>query len=176
MSEKYQQKYRSDSTRLKHWDYGAIGAYFVTICTKDRETYFGEIIDGEMRCSEIGKIVEIQWLKNPSVRPDMNLQLGEYVVMPDHFHGILMIGENEFNRDKRHATAYPGNKFGPQSKNLASIIRGFKSAVTTNARLIHAGFEWQSNYYEHIIRDAQSFEKISHYIATNIKNWKGNNF
>ncbi len=83
--EKFQNKYRIESTRLKWWDYSWNAAYFVTICTRDRECYFGEIFNGEMTLSEIGKIVNAEWLKTFEMRPDMNLYRGEFVVMPNHF-------------------------------------------------------------------------------------------
>jgi len=68
------------------------------------------------------------------------------------------------------------NNFGPQSKNLASIIRGFKSSVTTNARKIHAGFDWQPRFHEHIIRNDESYQRISEYIQNNPVNWHADKF
>ena len=169
-----------------------------------------------MRLSDIGKIVETEWERTFELRPDMNLYMGEYVVMPDHFHAIIGIGENGFNmkmdvemdtginmrgRDAMHrvsttpprVTIIPGdamhrvstsdivpptsdiippkNQFGPQSKNLASIVRGFKSAVTKNARLIHPDFAWQSRFYDRIIRDYAAYQNISYYIKQNPANW-----
>ena len=164
MSDKFQNKYRIPSTRATWWNYGDSAAYFITICTKNRVHYFGEIVEEtqcaidksqsptvEMQCiaslraTEIGKMVETEWLKTPSIRPDMNLELDDYVVMPNHFHAIIWIGDNKFNSDELEVPTIsleptneiknPGtHKFGPQYKNLASIIRGFKSAVTTYAR------------------------------------------
>jgi len=93
----FKNKYRIESFRLKNWDYRNAGAYFITICTKNRAHYFGEIADREMQLSEIGKIVENEWIKTPEIRPDMNLKQGEFVVMPNHFHAILIIGQNEYN-------------------------------------------------------------------------------
>src|SRR5690554_2686213 len=138
--DKYKNKYRIASTRAQWWDYSANAAYFVTICTKNRKHFFGEIKNGKMILSEIGKIAHSEWLKTFEMRPDMNLIRGEFVVMPNHFHAIIGIGKNQYNsqcdtHDRRRnamhcvstATAdFPKNQFGPQSKNLASIIRGFK--------------------------------------------------
>jgi putative transposase len=132
-----------------------------------------------MILSEIGKIVEQEWLKTPDMRPDMNLQLGEFAIMPNHFHAIILIGDNKYNsarRDAMHCVSTTKNHFGPQSKNLASIIRGFKSAVTTNARKIHADFEWQSRFYDHIIRDDDEYIRIAQYITTNVANWSTDKF
>ena len=90
-------EYRISSARLQTWDYGNIGSYFITICTKNMKHFFGEIADDEMHLYEIGKIAEQEWIKTIELRPDMNLELGEFVVMPNHFHGIIIIGENQFN-------------------------------------------------------------------------------
>lgn len=116
MSEKFQNKYRIPSARLQNWDYGWNAKYFVTICTKNREHFFGEIRDGEMQLSEIGKLVKLEWLKTLKIRPDMHLELGPFVVMPNHVHTIITIGENNYNiansgRDSMHrvSTIEPDN-------------------------------------------------------------------
>lgn len=185
MSNLFRNKYRIPSARLHNWDYGSNAMYFVTICTKNREYYFGNVVNGEMKLGEIGGIVETEWLKTFEIRPDMNLQMGEYMVMPNHFHAIISIGENEFNmervtqrRDAMHRVSTDNNQnnFGPQSKNLASIIRGFKSAVTINARQIRADFAWQPRYYDHIIRNDESFWRISNYIKNNPLKWTDDKF
>lgn len=89
--DKYQNKYRIASARATFWNYGWPAAYFVTICTKDRKHLFGEVVDGQMVLSETGKIVKAEWLKTFDMRPDMNLQMSEYVVMPNHFHEVVII-------------------------------------------------------------------------------------
>ena len=99
MTDKYQNKYRIASARLKNWNYASSASYFITICTANREHYFGEIIEQKMNLSVLGNIVEQEWIKTIALRPDMNLSLGEFVVMPNHFHGIIFIGENEYNRN-----------------------------------------------------------------------------
>jgi REP element-mobilizing transposase RayT len=200
MNDKFKNKYRIETTRLKGWDYGKNSYYFVTICTKDRIPYFGNVINGMVQLSEIGKIAFDELQKTSEIRKDMNVTLGEFVIMPNHIHCIIIIGENEYNTNRRDAMrcvstniairgdecrdamrcdnncrdAMHGvstNKFGPQSKNLPSIIRGFKSAVTKRAKIINPDFSWQPNYYEHIIRDEKSFEKISEYIINNPLKW-----
>ncbi len=170
---KYKNRYRIETTRLQNWDYGANAAYFVTICTKNREHFFGEINNGKMQLSEIGKIVENEWLKTFEMRQDMNLQMYEYVIMPNHFHSIIAIGDNPYNTQRDTKSK---NQFGPQSKNLASIIRGFKIGVTKNARKINPVFQWQSRFYDHIIRNEKSFQRISEYIKNNPLNWKEDKF
>jgi putative transposase len=199
---KYRNKYRIPSARLPHWDYGQPALYFVTICTHKRIPYFGEIDksfpvvetpcmaslqrgSSKIRLSEIGQIVEYEWMKTCQLRRDMNLYMGEFVIMPDHFHAIIGIGDNSYNsfvdpircRDAMHGVSTTGvqnipagasiNQFGPQSKNLASIIRGFKSAVTIGARKIQADFEWQPRFHDHIIRNDNEHRNISRYILQN---------
>ncbi|WP_233896916.1 transposase [Tenacibaculum piscium] len=180
-------KYRIESNRLKGWDYGSNAIYFVTICCKNKECFFGDIINGKIILSEIGKIVETQWIKTFEMRPDMNLQTGEYIVMPNHFHAIITIGENSYNTTRRDAMhcvstttkkciANPSNKFGSQSKNLASIIRGFKTGVTVNALKTTVNFSWQPNYHDHIIRNNKAYHNISDYIINNPSKWNEDTF
>lgn len=197
MPEKFKNKYRIPSARLQSWDYGSNAAYFITICTGKREHFFGNIkldkggIQRIHTLSPIGKIVEDEWLKTPQIRPDMNLQLGEFIVMPNHFHGIIFIGKNEYNSksqlklgnypgstDAMHrvSTDAPRNKFAPQSKNLGSIMRGFKSSVTMKARQIDSGFSWQSRFHDRIIRDELAMKRISEYIINNPQKWKEDSF
>lgn len=217
MAQKFNNKYRIPSARLQSWDYSSSGLYFVTICTKNREPYFGEIVEGAMHLSEIGDIVHTEWFKTFEMRPDMNLEMDEYVIMPNHFHAIIYIGDSRFNtpkkrddadlmegmdamdelntvhvndtmngRDAMHCVSTDNtdhtnannskNKFGPQSKNLASIIRGFKIGVTTNARKINPDFAWQSRYHDHIIRNNKSLLNIQNYIINNPKKWKDDQF
>lgn len=174
MSSKFQNKYRIDSARLKGWDYSTNAAYFVTICTRNREHFFGKINNGIMSLSSLGEIVDQEWLKSVALRPDMNLSLGEYVIMPNHFHSIIFIGENEFNTHTN--TNNTGNAFGPQSKNLASIMRGFKSAVTTFARKNDLPFDWQPRFHDHIIRNEIEYNRISNYIINNPSKWNEDKF
>ena len=193
--DRFKNKYRIQSARAQWWDYGWNGSYFITICTHEKEHYFGEIVDGGMVLSDIGKIAQTEWLKTFEIRPDMNLWMGEYVIMPNHFHAIIGIGINPFNtkhksqneinclterRDAMHCVStsnlQPKNRFGPQSKNLASIVRGFKIGVSTNCRKTKSPFAWQPRYHDHIIRNEEEFQRISDYIKTNPKNWEKDKF
>ena len=99
MSLLFNNKYRISSARLQTWNYGNAGMYFITVCTANREFYFGDIdIDqSQMKLSPIGKIAESEWARTIELRPDMNLELGEFVVMPNHFHGIIIIHGNQYN-------------------------------------------------------------------------------
>ena len=206
MTDKFQNKYRIPSARASWWNYGDNGGYFIAICTKNRQHYFGEIVISDdagvetqciasLRATPIGQIVETEWLKTISIRPDMNLKMDAFTVMPNHFHAIIWIGDNQYNRDSDDANTdadavvetpcmaslppvppAPMNKFGPQSKNLASILRGFKSAVTTFAVKNKIEFEWQERFYDHIIRDEESYQKIRNYIINNLQNWGTDKF
>ncbi|MCK4361319.1 MAG: hypothetical protein KAV70_06210 [Bacteroidales bacterium] len=200
--DKYKNKYRIASARLQNWDYGSNATYFITICTASREHYFGKIVKNKMQLFEIGWIAKNEWLKTPEIRPDMNLLLDKFIVMPNHFHGIIIIGENEYNmkrdtkrdtkrRDAMHCVSTIAtiatttttatnndtkNEFGPQSKNLASIIRGFKSSVTTFAHKNNIKFGWQSRYHDHIIRNDAEYNRIKTYIIENPANWPQDKF
>jgi len=212
MSEKFQNKYRIPSARMQNWDYGWNAPYFVTICAQNREHYFGNIVNGKMQLSEIGQMAEKYWCEIPQHFPFV--QLGAFVVMPNHVHGIIIIeksvetqnfasgrndgridgcidgcidGRNDGrNVETQNFASLPQipqipqtpqkNKFGPQSKNLASIVRGYKIGVIKNARQIHADFEWQPRFHDHIIRDAESYQKIETYIIENPLLWDKDKF
>lgn len=180
--DKYQDKYRISSARLQNWNYGDSAAYFITICTKNREHFFGEIVNGKMKKNAIGILAENEWIKTVDLRSDMNIELGLFVIMPNHLHAIIIIGENQFNKQSslQNGQAFHEqylNKFGPQSKNLSSIIRGFKSSVTIQTRNINSDyFAWQPLFHEHIIRTNKTFDKIQHYIFNNPLSWKEDKF
>lgn len=175
MAEKFQNKYRIPPARAQWWNYINQAAYFITICTYQRQCYFGYIQDGEMHLNEIGKVAAHEWLKTAEIRKDMNIELGEFVVMPNHMHGIVIIGDNEYNiRDTE--TDGMKNNFGPQSKNLASIIRGYKSSVTSYAKNNTIDFAWQPLYHDHIIRNQESFQNITNYIVQNPEKWYEDKF
>jgi len=99
MSDKYQNKYRIASARLQTWDYRWAGAYFITICSKNREHYFGKIINKKMELSHVGVIANLLWyeIKNHSI----NIELGEFVVIPNHIHGILILNDNNPRNNDR---------------------------------------------------------------------------
>ncbi len=204
MADLFNNKYRVPTGRLQNWNYANEAMYFVTICTKNREHFFGEIIScphpavetqciaslhrghGILQPTEIGKIASSEWFKTLGLRPDMNLELGEFVVMPNHIHGIIITGQNEYNtqhrRDAMHGvstmltTSGYKNQFGPQSKNIASVIRGYKSAVTTYARKNSIEFDWQPRFHDHIIRSDDEYHRIANYIINNPDNWQEDKF
>jgi putative transposase len=259
--DKFQNKYRIPSARLQSWDYGANGAYFITICTAHREHYFGEIVElptvetpnlgvstptivPTMQLSEIGKLAEQFWMEIPNHYHF--IELGNFVVMPNHVHGILIINKNDnglvdsvgldgvvdsmdlvdsdgvvdladsvgsvgsvgsvvetpnlgvstekpntktnaicnanvnvnantnADANKTNRTAAATEKWKPNT--IGSIVNQYKRICTINARKIHAGFEWQSRFYDHIIRDSAEFERIQNYIVNNPLNWKDDKF
>ncbi len=189
--EKYQNKYRIPSTRATWWDYAACGIYFITICTKERIHHFGKIIDNEMIFSETGQIAHNCWQAIPAHFPFV--QLHEFVIMPNHVHGIIVIDKQDVDcgdgdafgdacRDAKFCvstntnTNTNPNKFGPQSKNLASVIRGFKIGVTIEGRKVNPDFGWQPRYHDRIIRDNKEYLRIAQYIDTNPQQWNNDCF
>lgn len=190
--DKYKNKYRIPSARLQNWDYGTNGAYFITICTQNREHFFGKIVEtfqckvSTMKLNEIGILAEKYWLEIPTHFPF--IELGNFVVMPNHTHGILIINKTDnvlpvetlhSNVSTKATNANKNEKMAnisPKSGTISTIIRSYKSVVSKNARLIHADFAWQSRFHDHIIRDAQSFETIQNYIANNPLNWNKDKF
>ena len=126
--------------RLNKWNYAWKGNYFITIVTRNREESLGEIVDGVMYKSHIGELLELEWLRTPTVRPDMNLTLDVHRVMPNHFHGIIKIGKNLFNSGDNEEDGHE-NIFISPAKNIGSIIRGVKSAVITMMRIEKSSFK-----------------------------------
>lgn len=168
---KFQNKYRIESSRDPHWDYGSNSAYFITICTHNKIPFFGRIINRKTVLSEIGQIVFDEWSRTADIRGYMNIKIDSFVIMTDHFHAIIIIGKNEFNHDRLNVVANPVDKIGMQSNNLSSIIRGFKSVVTMRARHIDPNFKWQTRFHDRIIRNENEFERIKKYIDENPVKW-----
>jgi REP element-mobilizing transposase RayT len=188
------------SIRLKDYDYSQAGLYFITICCQDKICRFGKIKNGEMILNDWGKLHIDEWLKTPNMRP--NIQLGEFIVMPNHMHGIIVITDNDegggrgvlhtpHNNTPHNNTPHDNNNHTPCDNNggvcntplrspsntIGAVIRGYKSAVT---KQIHElGFFdaiWQRNYYEHIIRNEQSYQNIADYIIHNPEKWLDDKF
>ncbi len=174
MPEKFRNKYRISSARLPNWDYDRNAAYFVTICTKNRKHYFGDVVDGEMQLSAIGKIAQKYWMEIP--QHFSFIQLNAFVVMPNHVHGIIVIDRTlpELGVSITTNTAPASKKCKPGT--LGVIINQYKRAVTINARKINPEFGWQSRYYDHVIRNNESFERICNYILLNSENWENDKF
>ncbi|MBE8724871.1 transposase [Flavobacterium hungaricum] len=196
---KFQNKYRISSIRAQWWDYGWNGAYFVTICTQDREHYFGEIQNDKMVLSEVGIIADLLWYQIPIHHK--NVELGDFVVMPNHIHGILIINKplNDIDNVKNvvveagHALPLPpqsssststaefkkpgSQRFQNIGKNtISSIIGSYKSAVTKHANRLGYPHQWQKLFYDNIIRDNNQYQRISDYIVSNPENWVKDKF
>ncbi len=160
------------SIRLKDYDYSQAGGYFVTICACDRECLFGEIVNGEMRSNEFGQIVTDEWLRSAEIRAE--IELGEYVIMPNHFHAIVLFTDDVPGRTGDRRVAPPVAPVGPQSKSLGALMAGYKSAVTKRINAIRqspGAPVWQRNYYEHIIRNNADYRRIAEYVAENPRRW-----
>lgn len=188
MQNKFKNKYRISSARLQTWDYSNNGAYFITICAQNRHHFFGNINNGIMQLSEIGKLAEQFWHEIPNHFP--MVELGNFVVMPNHVHGILIIdktNDESFSESVEtrqclvstiHSNTIIGSsRFQNQGKNtISSIVGSYKSIVTKISRQINPNFGWQSRFHDHIIRNSKSFENIQNYIEQNPLNWSNDKF
>ncbi|MFH1537068.1 MAG: hypothetical protein ABID45_03710 [Patescibacteria group bacterium] len=174
-------KYRIDSIRLKGWNYSWPAYYFVTICIEDRGQYFGQIKNDEMHFSDLGYIAYKYWLEIKEHFPQTTLD--EHIIMSNHVHGIVGVNIEKYKNDDEIFVETQNfaslqkfinykNKFGPQSKNLSSIIRGYKTGVKNYATINNKTFYWQARFYDHIIRNKYELNKIRQYIIDNPKNWK----
>jgi REP element-mobilizing transposase RayT len=151
-------------TRLKDFDYSRPGAYFVTICTQAKLPVFGTIINEKLALNTCGTITESCWLDIPRHYP--NARLDEYVIMPNHVHGIIILEYMEPQSDKAPAGLKPAATGHP----LSEIVRAFKtfSARKVNQLRNSSGNPvWQRNYYEHVIRSELELNQIRDYINNN---------
>lgn len=173
------EKHHRRSTRLEGYDYAQSGAYFITICAQDRACLFGEVVDREMRVNAMGEMVEFTWFDLPN-HVD-GLMLDAFVVMPNHVHGIVVITGNVGAGSEPALTEPALTEPAPTTlatrkkrHDLPEIVRQFK---TFSARRINQYRQtpgipvWQRNYYEHIIRNEESLNKIRQYILENPKRW-----
>ena len=217
--EKYKNKYRIPSARATWWDYGWNGAYFVTICTQDRRHYFGEVVDGNMVLSPLGAIADVLWHEIP--HHFKHVELGDFTVMPNHVHGVLILDkpdggggvetlhatsqkvqgqalhvetlhvetlhatslrgqeqEQGLGQETLHATSLRGRMAGisPKSESVPVIVRSYKAAVTKHARRLGLEMEWQPRFHDHIIRNDETYQRISDYIVTNASRWLEDKF
>ncbi len=159
-------KHHRRSIRLRAYDYSQAGAYFITLCVHDRACLFGDIADGVMHLNDLGRAVESEWLHTRGVRPQV--ELDEYVVMPNHFHGIVVVV------DMGRGVLQYAPTFRSPSRSVGAVVRGFKSAVTRRINQMRQtpGLPvWQRNYYEHIIRSERELARIRQYIVNNPAQW-----
>lgn len=168
------------SIRLKEYDYLQAGAYFVTICTKDRECLLGEVVGGEVRMDKYGQAVVKCWEDLPVHYS--HIKLDSFIIMPNHIHGIIVINnvgaglKPALNKSDKVITIRAGFKPAPTKQHgLPEIVRAFKTFSSRHINLIrnNTGVPlWQRNYYEHIIRNEQELNKIREYIINNPSNWE----
>ncbi len=173
------------SIRLEGHNYSSPGWYYVTICAQNRRCLFGEIQAGEMKLNELGNIVKKEWLKTTKIRKYVNLD--EYQIMPNHFHGIVAIkndvgaychtpdgSNNKYESEPQSGLCNKPLHCQSPSMGLGAIIRGFKSACTkqiNQLQNISGRSIWQRNYYDHIIRNKTDLGKIRRYIKNNPARW-----
>ena len=194
MEERFRDKYRIPSNRLRGWDYSSNGHYYITIVTAGRNRLFGKINDGEMVLNEIGQIVYDEFFKSFELRNE--LFLGAFVLMPDHLHAIVILDKSKHTvgnvethgRASLQHPTHPQNPMPPQfqrqPKSISSFVAGFKSATVkriddwidlnnmTMAKFNKNNPLWQSNYHDHIIRNETEFRNISEYIIRNPIDWE----
>jgi hypothetical protein len=182
------------SIRLKGYDYSQAGLYFLTLCLHNRACLFGHIENKEMVLNDAGRAAQQCWLEIPRHYP--NVVLHEYVIMPNHVHGIVQIvdavdgcddwdcrGEKFFaptyapTISPTYAPIHERMVIRGTSRTIGSILRGFKIGVTkwmrqnTNVQNV-----WQRNYYDHIIRNEHSYQRIAEYIVDNPAKWEDDKF
>ena len=222
MSKKFKNKYTIKSTRLENYEYSQNGLYFVTICAKDREELFGEVVNGKMMLNDAGKMADQFWREIPKHFPFVILD--EFVVMPNHVHGIIeiskdLIVETHFNASRTNITPEidniskaniaewnqdgitcqagtshqdalkcvstaennkkPGGITGLKNPSLnpdslSNIIKLYKGrcAFEIRKQLDPITFSWQPKFYDHIIRNDESLNKIREYIIKNPERWE----
>lgn len=173
-------KHHRRSIRLQGYDYTRAGGYFVTIVAYHRVHLFGEIVKGKMIVNKFGRVVMQQWNKLPY--RFHNIELGAFVVMPNHVHGIIVINDagrgtaEDFNDPNEETPRRaPTEHFGkPIPGSIPTIVRSFKSAVSYRINLMRGTREipvWQRNYHERILRDHHEWDRIHRYIESNPSRW-----
>lgn len=190
----FKNKYRIETTRLQTWDYRWPGVYFITICTHQRSHYFGEVLNGRMQLSPIGIIADLLWYQIPY--HSKNVELGAFVVMPNHIHGILIIKDITTGSDvddgmnnREHivfgdenilsvAKGDRNNSIGQKrfqnigKNSISSMIGSYKAAVSKHARRLGFEFNWQVRFHDKIIYDRLIYKKVTRYIINNPRKWR----
>ncbi|MFN9406925.1 MAG: transposase, partial [Dolichospermum sp.] len=179
------------SIRLKGYDYSQSGLYFITICCYQRECLFGNIMNSQIILNNFGQLIKEEWLKSAEIRKE--IEFDDFVIMPNHFHGIVIINQ-EINSDfMKNDVDFQDNNVGANGrsplqqiqssrpkismkpKSISSLIAGFKSATTKKINIIRNTPQnpvWQRNYYDHIIRNDESLARIREYVQNNPLSWE----
>jgi REP element-mobilizing transposase RayT len=183
--------HKRQSIRLKGYDYSQSGLYFITICCYQRECLFGNIINSQMILNNFGQLIKEEWLKSAEIRKE--IELDDFVIMPNHFHGIVIINQEINSHFMKNDVDFQDNNVGANGrsplqqiqssppkismkpKSISSLIAGFKSATTKKINVIrntHQNPVWQRNYYDHIIRNDESLARIREYVQNNPLSWE----
>ncbi|MBD2086704.1 hypothetical protein NDI49_03570 [Trichocoleus sp. ST-U3] len=173
----FENKYRIKSTRLKGWDYASDGWYFVTICTGDRRCFFSDVVAGEMQLSAEGRVAKNNWCEITNYF--QNFQLDEFIIMPNHIHGILVIHQsgdaiNRVSTDKIGGRGGVTKQHNPMlsKDSLSRVIRWYKGRCKYEIGKINPDFSWQPRFDDRIIRDENSLTQVRHYIVGNPLKWQ----
>ncbi|RXQ89510.1 transposase [Ancylomarina salipaludis] len=194
---KYQNRYRIESHRKPGWNYASAGEYFITICIQDMKCILGRVVNARMVLNDFGKIVEAELIKSADMRQE--LQLGAFVVMPNHIHAIIILNDiaDDANTETHGRASVCGrvpvcdaDMQGRASvpyrrpKSISSFVAGFKSAVVSAVddfideqapgipKYNRRNKFWQSNYHDHIIRNWGEYDRIAQYIHNNPRKWQ----
>ena len=177
-------RWKKRQYRLQGYDYRNEGWYFVTICTQDRQHFFGAVVQENMCLSDIGQICHDYWQDIPIHFPDITL--GEMVVMPNHLHGVIgiidpSVGPLKFNgptvRKPGQNVNFRMSEISPRSGSLSHIIRTYKAACTRVIRQItDQPFGWQPRFHDRIIRNDEELQRIEQYIRHNPAKWQEDRF
>lgn len=182
---KFKNKFRIDTARMSGYDYGSDGSYFITICAKEHKCWFGNITDGKMKLSKMRQAAEKYWQEIPKYFPFS--ALNDFVIMPDHLHGIIIIDKiyqqlyknnaaTIIRRDAINRVSTTGGITGinnPMLKeNLSKVIRWYKGRTKFEIAKLNSNFYWQPRFYDRIIRNDIEFEKLKKYIFENPLKWE----
>ncbi|MFL6291829.1 MAG: transposase [Thermoanaerobaculia bacterium] len=156
----FRNRFRVPSTRLRGWDYRWPGVYAVTICVKGRVCCLGEVVEEDVALSPIGVIVAEEWLAIPRTHPQVILD--EWIIMPDHVHGILTFQAQEC----------PAPENGLPAGSLGAVVGQFKQRTTKRIRARRRpDFFWQERYFDQILRREDDLESYRAYIRENPSRW-----
>ena len=179
MNQKFNNRYRIPSASLQSWDYGKNGAYFITICTKNMRHFFGSVVNSEMQWNDVGEIAMQLWSDIPIYFS--YIELGNFIVMPNHVHGILIIDKQHQNAnvseiDTSKIGGFANEKNPMLIENISRIILWYKGRCSYEIRKLNSDFNWLSRFYDVIIRDSKRFEIIQTYIEQNPAKWSADKF
>ncbi len=162
------------TVRLLQYDYSAPGAYFITVCARNRRHIFGEVQNGIVCLNDLGALVWREWLNSFEMRPAFTA--GAFIVMPNHWHGIVHILPTEtLQPEAPHIEAFGR----PAKASLTSFIRGLKSSITSGAQNELGWLDGpvcQGRYWDHVIRDEEDYRRIDAYIRQNPARWRNDCF